>query len=782
MSSFANRSGSNRSGSMQRIIPNISMESQRSKSNYSNDLDSIGKFVATATDSDSDIDSVASESRCSVTSTTPSETNRTGRSDRRVVGTLMRRVSSRVSANSILEKFGYDYLNTLPAELQHQCTSSSDFPVPRQQRYTGAELGSIQDVLVRYESKAYDLLSRGRHDRALQTCKQLRALIRRLANEGHVSDHHGSVAGAGHGDGNGTSILLKLYAMAVESEAYFLNGKLQRAKKRLLEMDAALAKLSTATDQPLSQLPRAVRCGVACYTMLGNLFSVEARRMRLNDAPDEKYQSTLDLSVEAFRHAVRLRKVEGGNSSFGHTLLGEVLVVQGNFVEATCEFQQALDCALRFGTGAEEHREPGVVQERRNLGDALLIRNNYAASLKQYTACVRAMSANCRNLIPGCSAWRSEMLAQAAVCSTISSCLRALGQLDQAHAILDEAEKLVLESGALDEPRDVLRSTSSQISMTTRTTPNKNEHKISHTASPSSSNRSPLLSMQREKGGVSPNSRSSAQDESESRRMRMMASAGISTTGEASLELLIRIEVERGHTFIRGGEWKAALKAYQSAETKLDVTADNGLQVLDVTRAIALRGTIIMFLGDVFAYRVSKLIEIESEQGGAWQSMYNDDDTPPESSGEVRYNGADLSARSMECYEQSYYMACDVTDHIDPYRISCLARIGQLHSLCRRWDLALPILQRCLEQSKDLPVIHRQLRAGISVAVADVLRHGADSQQHEAITLYTSALQLYHDSAGANCAEMGASYLGIGRIWTSRGDYNSALRVSFFLL
>ena len=42
---------------------------------------------------------------------------------------------------------------------------------------------------------------------------------------------------------------------------------------------------------------------------------------------EEAYNATLDLSVEAFRHAVKLRKEEGGNPGFGHTLLGEVLVV-----------------------------------------------------------------------------------------------------------------------------------------------------------------------------------------------------------------------------------------------------------------------------------------------------------------------------------------------------------------------------------------------------------------------------------------------------------------------
>ena len=844
----------NRSSSMQRIIPQITVEPKQNRSKYS-DLDSIGRFIDT--DNDSDTSSITSESRQSVASTAPSENNRGGKSDRKVVGALMRRASSRVSTNALYDKFGADYRTSrrLPDELTEQHTKDNDFSMSNSQRFTGAELGSIQDVLVRYESKAYDLLARGRHDRALQTCKQLRALIRRLANEG-VVDNHCAVAGAGSGeigDGGGkidkgTSILLQLYAMAVESEAFFLNGKLKRAKKRLLEMDQALAKLSLSTDKPLSQLPRAVRCAVACYTMLGNLFSLEARRMRLKTLDEqstttttttstttdtgsskyseENYNSTLDLSVESFRHAVKLRKEEGGNPGFGHTLLGEVLVVQGNFVEATSEFQQALECALRFGTGTSENQEIQAVQERRNLGDVLLIRNNYAASLSQYTACVHAMSIDCLRVPSGSPEWRSEMLAQAAVCTTISACLRALGNLDQCHAILEEAEKLVLESGAIENPHTVLHGTDSQISMKSPVrngsrpigSPSRTWHsspnRLSHISLNSSLPDEKGSAMKSNTGMKHIKSRQMQFDQENNSRQMRLTSIGV-TTGEASLELLVRIAVSKGHAFLRGGEWKAALDAYQGAETKLDMKADNGVQVLDPIRAAVLRGSIIMFLGDVFAFRISKLIEMEQKHGvkETWQNSYDEtkNSTSKEGEGEkeednvgggaadgdgvagdgdgdgdgnevrevnnqVRYSGQDLYARSMECYEQSYYMACDVTDNTDPYRITCLSRIGQLHSLCKRWDRALPVLQRCLEQTKNIAVIHRQLRAGLSVAVADVLWHGADIQQHEAITLYNYALQLYHDSCGSNSVEMGAAYLGIGRIWTSRGDHNSALR------
>ena len=447
---------------MQRIVPRIVLEPPRtsspSKNNYSHHLDNIGTFVASDSDSDSDNASVASESARSVVSTVPSEYERAGKSDQKLMKTLINRASSRSSANKILEKFGQDYFETLPADLLEEKSPLTGQHVSpsKQQRFTCAELGSIQDVLVRYESKAFDLLARGRHDKALQTCKQLRALIRRLANEGIV-DHHGSVAGAGCGE-KGSSILLQLYAMAVESEAYFLNGKLLQAKKKLMAMDAALEQLASTTDQPLSQLPRAVRCAVACYTMLGNLFSLEARRMRLKTnqqqsihsnhnvsqhsllvssyhsshqstqqvhqhekQEEETYNATLDLSVQAFRHAVKLRKQEGGNPGFGHTLLGEVLVAQGNFVEATSELQQALDCAQRFGDGLP-------IQERRNLGDVLLIRNNYAASLEQYVACVRAMALDLKSVVVGCPAWRIEMLAQASVCATLSTVEQQLRQ------------------------------------------------------------------------------------------------------------------------------------------------------------------------------------------------------------------------------------------------------------------------------------------------------------------------------------------------------------------
>ena len=72
--------------------------------------------------------------------------------------------------------------------------------------------------------------------------------------------------------------------------------------------------------------------------------------------------------------------------------------------------------------------------------------------------------------------------------------------------------------------------------------------------------------------------------------------------------------------------------------------------------------------------------------------------------------------------------------------------------------------------------MHSQLRASICVAVAEVLRHGADPQQREALDLYAQALQLYHESAGAGAIEMGAAYLGIGHIWGSRGEQEASLK------
>ena len=845
--------GPTRSASMQRIVTSIEVEASENNSNshYINShlLDNLGSF-------DSDDESTTSESRHSVVSTVPSEDNRAGTSDKKLIGTLVRRASSRVDANKILEKFGQDYIETLPEELQQKTSAvgidSVEYHSPtKRQRFTGAELGSIQDVLVRYESKAYDLLASGRHDRALQTCQQLRALIRQLAAEGIV-DHHGSVAGAGCANESTSSTdssttLLQLYAMAVESEALFLNGKLKRAKKRLMQMDHALAELASSSDKPLSQLPRAVRCAVACYTMLGNLFSLEARRMKVQsnqlrfeqttqqrmsqhsflvsshhsfnsshpvhqssqhlsnkqEYDEEAYNATLDLSVEAFQHAVKLRKEEGGNPGFGHTLLGEVLVVQGNFVEATAQFESALACALRFENDA-------AVQERRNLGDAFLIRNNYAQALGQYTACVRNIAFHLDSLSVGSPHWNVEMLAQAAVCCTISTCLRALGQLDQAHVILDEAERMVLESGAMNNPNHVLQGTDSRIHLLSSSRSFSNDRGKSFMFKSSTPSKRDL---HEKAGNAAHTQRSKPEQESARRRVRRSTTNTGVTTGEASLELLVRISVEKGHLHIRNGDWKMALKCYQNAENRLDYTdpADDGVHLLDPTRSIALRGTIIMFLGDVFAYRISKLMENGDDNGNqeenGWRFNYDEkgegeggggkeqkeqkerdgeekskrddgENFTPDKEQVTRYNGNDLYASAMNCYEQSHCMACDVTDESDPYRIICLARVGQLHSLCRAWDKALPVLQHCLQQTQDIAVIHRQLRAGLSVAVADGLRHGGDVQQHNAIQLYNNALQLYHNSAGANCAEMGAAYFGIGKIWTSRGDHASALRVS----
>lgn len=473
---------------------------------------------------------------------------------------------------------------------------------------------------------------------------------------------------------------------------------------------------------------------------------------------------------------------------------------QGNFVEATAEFENALACALRFENDA------AAVQERRNLGDAFLIRNNYAQALGQYTACVRNIAFHLDSLSVGSPHWNVEMLAQAAVCCTISTCLRALGQLDQAHAVLGEAERMVLESGAMNNPKRVLQGTDSRIHLLSSSRSFSNNRGKSFMFKSST----PSKKVWHEKAGNAAHHQQSKPEEASASRSlrRSITNAGV-TTGEASLELLVRISVEKGHLHIRNGDWKMALECYQSAENRLDYTdpADDGVHLLDPTRSIALRGTIIMFLGDVFAYRISKLME-NNENGNqaenGWKFNYDkegegevgrggeqkgrdgeekgkgDDGVDPMQDKEqvTRYNGNDLYARAMECYEQSYCMACDVTDDSDPYRIICLARVGQLHSLCRAWDKALPVLQHCLQQTQDIAVIHRQLRAGLSVAVADGLRHGGDVQQHNAIQLYNNALQLYHNSAGANCAEMGAAYFGIGKIWTSRGDHASALRVS----
>ena len=128
--------------------------------------------------------------------------------------------------------------------------------------------------------------------------------------------------------------------MAVESEVHFTRGDTERARGCLLNLDKSLELLSQSESEHdtvfLQQMmPRALRCAVACYTMLGNLFFLEAKKVlaraqRDNTNPasfkDASYDKALNLASLAYRHAVKLRKREGGDPGFGHILHGEVLV------------------------------------------------------------------------------------------------------------------------------------------------------------------------------------------------------------------------------------------------------------------------------------------------------------------------------------------------------------------------------------------------------------------------------------------------------------------------
>ena len=676
-----------------------------------------------------------------------------------------------------------------------------------------------------------------------------------------------------------------------------MRGDMDRARGCLLNLDKSLELLSQSESEHdtvflRQMMPRALHCAVACYTMLGNLFFLEAKKVlsqaqhhNANPASfkDASFDKALHLSSTAFRHAVKLRKREGRDPGFGHILLGEVLVAQGRFVEATSQFEEALGCAVRYKWHFNNADEVFII-ERRNLGDMWLIRNNYSAALVQYMACARGMAMSIRRLTPpedGCAhsrlgrhqnenpargqqnppphmqqplTWTRDLLTQASIMTTIAMCLRALGQLDQAKEIIGEAESLVRESAALtarfsDKPlRDDAAVTTGRKLATasgggskhretgpgeassksgggggdaTASTPQRHvrwEASVRNSKSRHGRTKTP-------KRNRTPAPRLDASFLPASPSLHKGGPSGNSTTmGEVAAELLVRCGIERAHTHLRAGKWRRALALYNDAEQLLNlrVAEINTEPIMKTKQIHMIRGTLEMFRGDVFAHRLSKVIEMTSENlQDSWMDFREEPvvaaPPPPlvpattsqeralQEKGSKRYDqkdgggegsngntattnnnsesdypgmsGGEIYSRAVVMYTNAYTFACAHTQMGDPYRVSCLARVGQLHAMCERWERALPVLRLCLKQAQTfLTSMHAQLRASICVAVADVLRHGADPQQREALDLYSQALQLYHESTGAGAIEMGAAYLGIGHIWGSRGEHENSLK------
>ena len=760
----------------------------------------------------------------SIASSVPSASARGGESDRHVMEEVLNRSYSRVSQDPV-DSSSFDLPKSLsPVKLHydhgvdgsqsaHSKPSASPFLTP-------TEIGTVQDILVRYESKAYDLLAQGRHDHCLKMCNELKRLIHQVSGiTNNVPSQNDEVS----------VILMEIYGMAVESESHFMQGNIEQARTCLLHMDKALETLSfseTSQNSVFMQqmLPRVLRCGVACYTMLGNLFFFEAKKFLARAHKESKdslsiidpgYRNCLQLSVEAFRHAVKLRKREGRDPGFGHTLLGRVYVAQGNFVAATSQFEEA----LRYADGLKLNPHEVSIFERRNLADMWLVRNNFAAALEQYITCVKGMAVSIHGLPRPSKGSASDFklhdmfcrdyLTQASLMATVAMCLRALGQLDQAIEIVEEAEHIIHESRALS--KSFCRRPMMNLNETERTIPYEKRPKSTEKGLPSpcaADERTPNRRVHWDEKSFQKTKKhgwkiSESQKIDSQSGLQFSVSPGRLTVvnqtiafGEIALQLLIKCSIEKGHAYLRADNWHDSLELYSHAEGLLN-SGDplNGINpIMKEEHVSAMRGTIEMFRGDVFAHRLAKLIRLEAHDTDAtdprdsWMDCMEEAATAPSINKEPAIDGAsticakcmsgsELYSHAVMHYDNAFKIALVCTQKGDPYRITCLARVGQLHAMCKRWERSLPIFRKCLKQAQTyLTSMHSQLLASLCVAVADVLRHGADPQQSEALKLYFQALHLYQESIGANTIEMGAAYLGIGHIWRTRGIHDRSLK------
>ena len=110
---------------------------------------------------------------------------------------------------------------------------------------------ALQDIIIQYEHRAATALHAHQYDKAIQCGRHIMNIVNRIYGKTHP---------------------LCIYGGVILGEAYFLKGDLDKAKKYLL---AAEKRLEYVDDKKSAQT---LRCAIACYIKLGDLFFQESKK------------------------------------------------------------------------------------------------------------------------------------------------------------------------------------------------------------------------------------------------------------------------------------------------------------------------------------------------------------------------------------------------------------------------------------------------------------------------------------------------------------------------
>ena len=87
-------------------------------------------------------------------------------------------------------------------------------------------------------------------------------------------------------------------------------------------------------------------------------------------------------------------------------------------------------------------------------------------------------------------------------------------------------------------------------------------------------------------------------------------------------------------------------------------------------------------------------------------------------------------------YERAVENALHTLPEDDAHTIMCRARFGRLYKIAKNEARSMHFMTECLELAKAHSSIgsqHSKLRASLCVSIGDILRHGSDAQQEDAL-------------------------------------------------
>ena len=652
---------------------------------------------------------------------------------------------------------------------------------------------ALQDIILQYEHRAATALHSHEYDKAIEFGRHIIKIVTRIYGKAHP---------------------LCIYGGIILGEAHFLRGDLYKAKRYLFAAEKRLEHVDDINNV------QTLRCAIACYTKMGDLFFQEAilldkdTHKKNNNKHKQKIDEKLkikhmDFAADAYKHAAHMLDEQGGDSTHCHTRLGHLHVEMGQFVAATTSYEFALASAMHFGRTIHD---ANILLCQKQLADSLLIRNRFANALEHYLVCFEALDNVCKQIPKqsddGYQLYRyseEEMLSirtRASIALNVAVCLRAVGRFTQAIAVVKDVENdlKMITSGNNNTGNNNSLSPIHENDLNRTSKPINVLHELNDLKSDSNYSDNTVIYIRCLENLGHTYTAFGNYEEAEFQYERAMELVDALEDSEFAMNHRSILYCSKGDLKVHEA-FDEKPTPYMMMMDEQDAANDKSININnnDKTNGKTQMDHDLSFSSsEVDVDKIPSMINMEKsvtiDQDNDNNYSTNDDLPPPYHHDENHDDGINLgdskglmNANELENsdmilqdamlnYKCALDIACGHKGSNNPQSIKVAARIGQLFYLLNDFSAALREFNHCRTLTEFLDPSYAGFLGGLGIAIANILSRGSNVQQKRAMTLYTTSLTIVSRMFGADSLSICAAYTGIAQIWYARGEPAPALR------